>query len=354
MPIDASADTSTKERQANQPVRTRTVLAIASAGGHWIQLRRLHPSFKNFRILYATTRESYREEVEADGADFLVVPDCNRWEKFKLLKAALSIFLLILRKKPDVIITTGAAPGYFAIRIGALLGKRTIWVDSIANAEELSLSGRKAGKHVDLWVTQWAHLAKEKGPHFFGNVLGDDTPPDEGDASSELSPSSPNGKKTKVLVTVGTDLPFDRLIKRMDEWALDNPEFEVFAQTGNTKYIPQNIEHERFIEPPQFTERFHQSDLIVSHAGMGTILSSLRYQKPLLVMPRIAKLGEHRNEHQLATANHLNQLNKVNVAKDEDELVTLLSDTSRLRLKAPIGPYASLALTNRLEEAIDA
>jgi hypothetical protein len=69
------------------------------------------------------------------------------------------------------VITTGAAPGYFAIRIGNLFGARTIWVDSIANGEELSLSGQKAGPHAALWLTQWAHLAKAEGPHYRGSVL---------------------------------------------------------------------------------------------------------------------------------------------------------------------------------------
>jgi hypothetical protein len=69
------------------------------------------------------------------------------------------------------VISTGAAPGYFAVRIGKLFGARTIWVDSVANAEELSLSGKEAGRHVDLWLTQWPHLARPEGPHFKGNVL---------------------------------------------------------------------------------------------------------------------------------------------------------------------------------------
>jgi hypothetical protein len=76
-----------------------------------------------------------------------------------------------MRERPDVVITTGAAPGYFAIRFGNWLRARTIWVDSVANVDELSLSGRKAGPHADLWLTQWAHLAKPGGPRFTGSVL---------------------------------------------------------------------------------------------------------------------------------------------------------------------------------------
>jgi hypothetical protein len=81
------------------------------------------------------------------------------------------VLLLLLRVRPDVVISTGAAPGYFALRLGRILGARTVWVDSVANAEELSMSGRMAGKYADLWLTQWEHLAEKGGPMFKGSVL---------------------------------------------------------------------------------------------------------------------------------------------------------------------------------------
>ena len=150
--------------------RKKKVLAVASGGGHWVQLLRLRPAFSECDVIFATTRESYRGDVAP--ARFARIPDSNRWDKTKLVKCALAIFLLILKERPDAIVTTGAAPGYFAIRIGKLLRKRTIWIDSIANAEELSLSGQKAGKHADIWLTQWRHLSAPDGPKFHGNVIG--------------------------------------------------------------------------------------------------------------------------------------------------------------------------------------
>lgn len=145
------------------------LLAIASGGGHWVQLLRLRPAFEGCDVVYATVREGYRGDV--DGAEFRVVPDSNRWNKIALVRSAVAILLLILREKPEVIITTGAAPGYFAVRLGKWLGARVIWVDSVANAEELSMSGEKAGNFVDLWLTQWPQLARDGGPQFMGNVL---------------------------------------------------------------------------------------------------------------------------------------------------------------------------------------
>jgi UDP-N-acetylglucosamine:LPS N-acetylglucosamine transferase len=151
-------------------VKAPRILAISSGGGHWIQLLRLRPAFDGCKVVYATVLEGYRSDLEGN-ADFRVVPDSNRSNKIGLIRSAWSIFWLICRLRPDVVVSTGAAPGYFGVRFGKWLGARVIWVDSIANAEELSMSGSRAGAFVDLWLTQWPHLAKENGPKHFGNVL---------------------------------------------------------------------------------------------------------------------------------------------------------------------------------------
>jgi UDP-N-acetylglucosamine:LPS N-acetylglucosamine transferase len=127
------------------------------------------PAFAKQDLAFATTLESCRAQV--GDARFYVIPNASRWNKFGLVVMATRVLLLLMRERPDVVISTGAAPGYFAVRLGKLLGARTIWVDSIANAEKLSLSGKNIGKHADLWLTQWPHLAKPDGPHFCGSVL---------------------------------------------------------------------------------------------------------------------------------------------------------------------------------------
>lgn len=145
------------------------ILAVSSAGGHWVQLLRLRPAFADCDVTFVTVNPSYRADV--DGARFRVIPDSNRWNKLALLRCALSLGWLLWREQPDVVISTGAAPGYFALRLARLFGARTIWVDSVANAEELSLSGQKVQSHADLWLTQWPHLTRENGPHYRGSVL---------------------------------------------------------------------------------------------------------------------------------------------------------------------------------------
>jgi UDP-N-acetylglucosamine:LPS N-acetylglucosamine transferase len=133
------------------------ILAVASSGGHWVQLSRLKPAFAEHDVAYLTTDAGHRGEV--GGARFYVVPDASRWSKVALLRSAARVGWVVARERPDVVVSTGAAPGYLAVRFGRLLGARTAWVDSVANVEELSLSGRMASTKADLCLTQWPHLA---------------------------------------------------------------------------------------------------------------------------------------------------------------------------------------------------
>lgn len=147
----------------------RSVLAISSGGGHWVQMLRLRPAFEGCTVTYACVRNAYAGDVP--GQRFVTFTDATRWDRWRLLKMLLQVSWLVLSLRPTVILTTGAAPGYVAVRIGRLIGSRTVWIDSIANVEMLSLSGAKVGRHVDLWLTQWSHLSKPEGPLFKGAVI---------------------------------------------------------------------------------------------------------------------------------------------------------------------------------------
>ena len=154
------------------------VLAVASGGGHWTQLYRLRPAWDGCAVTYVTTDAGYADEVRRDAAErrqqppgFRTVVEANRWQKLALVRLLASLAVIVFRVRPDVIVTTGAAAGYFAIRLGRRRGALTAWIDSMANAEELSLSGQKAGPHVDLWLTQWESLARPGGPEYRGSVL---------------------------------------------------------------------------------------------------------------------------------------------------------------------------------------
>lgn len=155
-----------------------------------------------------------------------------------------------------------------------------------------------------------------------------------------------------ILVTVGTDLPFNRLVRVVDAWACERQRQDVFAQIGEGGWKPAHIRFAEFLPPPHFAELFSASTIIISHAGMGTILSALMHGKPILVMPKMASLGEHRNEHQLATAQHMSKRGNVNVAFDEHELRRRLDQLDDLLKPKRIGESASPALLHGLHSFI--
>jgi UDP-N-acetylglucosamine:LPS N-acetylglucosamine transferase len=100
-----------------------------------------------------------------------VVTDCNARRPLAVLRCTLQLAPIMLRERPQMVITTGAAPGLLGLVLGKLMGAKTIWIDSVANSERLSMSGKIAGWLADIWLTQWEHLARPRGPHFMGRLL---------------------------------------------------------------------------------------------------------------------------------------------------------------------------------------
>ncbi len=132
-----------------------------------------------------------------------------------------------------------------------------------------------------------------------------------------------------IFVTVGEQLPFDRLISTVDDCALQIGE-EIFAQIGKTDLKPTNIKYKKFLDPDLFKEKFMTATVIIAHAGMGTIITALDLGKSLIVMPRHASLGECRNDHQLATARKFLKFNYISVAFNEVELLEKLNNLDGL------------------------
>jgi len=148
---------------------SKRILAVSSGGGHWVQLLRLRPAFENHQVYYLTTNNGNKRAVPESIC--YIVRDASRWNKFGLVVMIIQIMAVIIRVRPDVVVTTGAAPGVFAICLGKLFRAKTIWIDSMANVEALSLSGRLARPCTDLWLTQWKELERKGGPFYKGSVL---------------------------------------------------------------------------------------------------------------------------------------------------------------------------------------
>ncbi len=148
------------------------ILAISSPGGHWIQLNKICNQLEDpFDVVYATPRAHYKSSAKEGGRKIYTIMDASADSKLNLIPVTLQILSILIRERPNTIISTGAAPGVMAILLCKFLPIKTIWVDSIANVKVLSRSGKMVKNHADLVVTQWQHLSDNKNIFYRGSVL---------------------------------------------------------------------------------------------------------------------------------------------------------------------------------------
>jgi UDP-N-acetylglucosamine:LPS N-acetylglucosamine transferase len=148
----------------------KKIFAVASIGGHWVQLLRIARQMeKDYEVVYLCTHPKCATMVE--GQKFYLMEDYSRWDAWKIVPSFFKLLGIVRKEKPSAIMTTGAAPGLMCLLAGKVLGKKTIWVDSIANVQHLSASGRIALKFASKIYTQWKDLATPRVA-FAGNILG--------------------------------------------------------------------------------------------------------------------------------------------------------------------------------------
>lgn len=152
-------------RKSEKPV----VLAVASSGGHWVQLRRLAPAFEGADVHYATTDGSVSHQVDAGRLH--VFPDANKETPVRLLFCAIKLAWIVFWLRPQVVVSTGAAGGFLAIKLARLLGARTMFIDSIANARGLSVSANLSLGVADRVLSQWPLVAAKSGAEYAGAVI---------------------------------------------------------------------------------------------------------------------------------------------------------------------------------------
>lgn len=127
-----------------------------------------------------------------------------------------------------------------------------------------------------------------------------------------------------IFATVGTQLPFDRLLSGLEKWAEKNPDIPIFAQSGASQRRFRHMETVVRLSQSEFRTRIAACRLVVSHAGIGTILSAAELGKPVILMPRRAKFGEHRTDHQQDTAREMERLSNVTLVADDEGLQAAL------------------------------
>lgn len=131
-----------------------------------------------------------------------------------------------------------------------------------------------------------------------------------------------------IFLTVGSMLPFDRLVSAMDDWAAENRDAQVFAQIGETNFRPQHIDYRKMVTPDEYRQQFECADLVVSHVGMGTVITAFETAKPLVLLARRPELQEVTSNHQIATASWLNGRPGIRIVSDVSELAEAIAGSA--------------------------
>lgn len=143
----------------------------------------------------------------------------------------------------------------------------------------------------------------------------------------------------------------------MDEWAAATDERDVLSQIGSGKVVPTNMNHVRSLSQADFSATVAAAEVIVAHAGMGTVITASRFGRPLVLLPRRQEWGEHTTDHQIATANWLRGKPGIFIADNDKDLPAAIDEARRVAAAGggieQISPVADVDFTSRLRQALD-
>lgn len=131
-----------------------------------------------------------------------------------------------------------------------------------------------------------------------------------------------------IFVCLGTQIfQFDRLTKKLDDLVEKGiVKDEIFAQIGAGEYLPTNYDYKKFIDKEEFELYQDKSDLIISHGGTGALIGASKKGKNIIAVPRLAKYGEHTDDHQLQIVRVLENEGYVRAVYDMDKLGIIIQE----------------------------
>ena len=152
-------------------MKKKKICLAASGGGHLTELLRLSDSWRDYETFFVTTVPVVQNELKSTGKIY-VVGECNRNNIGRVILVLLRCIKIILKERPGIVISTGAAAGCMTCFLAKILGAKIVWIDSITNVERLSLSGRMVRYIADLFLVQWPELmSKYRKVEFAGTLI---------------------------------------------------------------------------------------------------------------------------------------------------------------------------------------
>lgn len=139
-----------------------------------------------------------------------------------------------------------------------------------------------------------------------------------------------------IFVTVGSQkFPFNRLIEKVDQMAGEGViREEVFIQTGTSDYIPRHCRHRDFYDREEFKTMIDRCSVLITHGGVGTVIDAVKRGKKVVAVPRLARYGEHVDNHQLQLLEQFHRMKLIQGCADVEKLPEALIRAGK-RARAP-------------------
>lgn len=303
--------------------KTRICL-VASGGGHLRQLLQLTPLIEQYDCYFVTERTPLGEAVASDHRARFVPHFAfgqRRLEGYPRflwsgLKNGVTSLWHIAAERPQVIVSTGAGAAFFTMFLGWVFRRKVVYIESIARVKALSLFGRLVSRFAGLFIVQWPGLAGAvPGARYCDSI--------------RVSNEEPPHKKDQVLVTIGTFVPFDRLVSAVADLKKSGAiQSQVIAQVGDSKLTFEGIETFPSCSYDEMNQLMKESALVICHGGSGSILGALKAGCRVVAMPRKPEFGEVYDDHQVELIEALAERGLIGAAASEDDLQAAIDEVS--------------------------
>ena len=306
----------------------------ASSGGHYEQLMMLKPLMEKYDSFVITEKTDY--SAEAKGEKTYYMKQVNRREKdfiWRMIQNAWKSIGIYRKEKPDVVICTGVLAMIPICLISKFMGKKLIYIESFAKVTSPTETGKLLYKFADQFYVQWKPMLKfyPKAIYLGGIYYMDN----------------------KIFITLGSQkFQFNRLLKAVDELCEKGTvdAEDVFAQIGYSDYLPKNFSYKKFLDRDEFSNEMEKANIVITHGGTGAIMGAVKKGKKVIAVPRLAKYGEHVDDHQLQLIKQFDDLNLICSCYDVGDLETALDTVQQTKYNS----YKSntINIINSIEEYI--
>ena len=281
------------------------ICLTANSGGHINELIQLKNYYNNHDVFFITDRNPLSIELSEKHKVYFVEKFIFKevFKKFQFIKPVKNFFqsfFIIIREKPDAVITTGAGVALGSWLSAKILFKKNIFIESAARIKTPSTYGKYIGSRSEAVIVQWDQLRPFfKNPIYGGLVFNFDN-------SIKYKYST---QIKKIFVTTGTyKLQFNRIFMELDMIiASGKAGYCITAQVGESDYMPQNYKYFRYSNQSEVHKYIEESDLVICQGGCGSIMDSLLRGKRVIAVPRLPEFKEYFDDHQVELVSELEQ-----------------------------------------------